>query len=866
MSKLGFHVSHGKHGDLGKILKRCTDEKSPVPVIFSVDQDVWPDTEQFSPQTVVIFRHKPLDPQNPKSKGLDAPLGTYHDDPVNSARGWMDMIMPIWAKNNAHFYAPINEQDAGDLAGYAWLNTFTLECLKIAEANSLKLALYAFSGGNPRDGETDLDRSTLEDKWRELLPSLQRAKANGHILLLHEYGFHLKLLRASAPNLALRYRRSYAFLRQFNADPPLVISEASANIGFDPNGDREAWLDDVQWYDSELTKDREVIGCCLYQLGGRENFADVLPRLGDYIRTHPTSGETPHVTQQASADGTTVPPNITLTDSVGRTWSLGDSDGVGRRLLRDNVQFAGGQGELLLFHNQQVFTRNSRKEWFVAATAEWQPVPGDPRPQPAINPTLTAGQPDRKILDVPYLSQLAPSADFAPGDCGPSDVAMMLRFHGMTLTVNTVSQATGQSSGFTALGIGDLVNVATRFGLTLRHEPNTSIAELRQQIDMGKPCLVLVNYPLLPHRFDPDYTRAHYLVIVGHTRDSLIYHDPFFPGDDGKAIEIRDEDFDRAWSTLPDNGDFTIPRQVLLDAAFMSSGTAGAANVDASVLPAVSRTENLSGTLSAPSSPAWRGLHMRADGHSNAADFQCITIAHLDAAKIMTNTSFDEYAHLRTLVPPERIVLRLFAAGDNASLGNGEQFFKEQRLWLNEFEKHGGRFIEIHNEPNLSLEGFGRFWQTPQDFGAWYRDVARRIRAALPTLLLGWPGLSPQDNVPEFMPALDTCIQVELVDWIGAHAYWKDAAGLESKEDARYYRRFLNKGKPVLITEFANVGNVDSDEIKGQQYRLYYNTLDSGVLAAFAFVSSASDLTFNQKRETWVRNDTVTAISHLVGG
>jgi hypothetical protein len=868
MSKLGFHISLGNRRGFGDVLKRCAEAGSPVPVVFAVDQDIWPDTEKFSPQTIVIFRHQP---RTPPQKGLDAPLGTYHDDPVQSAGDWMNMVMPIWAKNKAHYYAPINEQDAGDLAGYAWLNTFTLECLRIAEDNNFKLALYAFSSGNPRDGETDLDRSTLEDKWRELLPSLQKAKANQHILLLHEYGFKFHLLRASAPNLALRYRRSYAFLRQFNADPPLVISEASADAGGFKGVGLDAWLDDVKWYDSELMKDQQVIGCCLYQLGGDENFVDALPRLGDYIAATPTvsatSGEQ-HIAQQASADDVTVPPSINLIDSAGQVWSLSDSGGAGRIILRDGMQFAGGQGELLLFHDEKVFTRNVRNEWFVATATEWQPVPGDPRPQPPVDSNLTADQPGRKILDVPYLSQLAPSADFAPGDCGPTDVAMVLRFHGALLTVNDVSQATGQPKGFTALSIGELINVAARFGLTLRPESNFSIARLRQQIDTGRPCLVLVNYPLLPRRFDPEYTRGHYLVIVGHTPDGLIYHDPFFHNDDGKAIEIRDADFDRAWSTLPDNGDFTVPRQALLDAAFTSSTDESSANPAASVPSAASpaAASNPSIASSALSAPAWRGLHMRADGHSTDADFRCITIARLDAAKIMTNTSFEEYARLRDMLPHDRIVLRLFASGDNPSLGNAEQFFKEQRLWLSEFDRNGGRFVEIHNEPNLSVEGFGRFWQTPQDFGAWYRDVARRIRTAFPGLLLGWPGLSPQDNVAEFIAALDACILAGLVDWIGAHAYWKDAAGLQSDEDARYYRRFLNKGKPVLITEFANVGSQDSDAIKGRQYREYYSTLDSGVLAAFAFVSSASDPTFNQRRETWVRDGVVAAISNAVAG
>ncbi len=95
--------------------------------------------------------------------------------------------------------------------------------------------------------------------------------------------------------------------------------------------------------------------------------------------------------------------------------------------------------------------------------------------------------------------------------------------------------------------------------------------------------------------------------------------------------------------------------------------------------------------------------------------------------------------------------------------------------------------------------------------------------------------------------------------------YWTSSDGVGDKENGRYYRRFLDRGKPVLITEFANVGDTDSDEVKGQQYQQYYNTLDSGVLAAFAFVSSASDPTFNQKRETWVRDGVVTAIPGVIG-
>ncbi|HEY4722871.1 MAG TPA: hypothetical protein VII92_13540, partial [Anaerolineae bacterium] len=328
MSKLGIHVSSGDRRGFGDLLKNCANAGSPVPVIFSVDQDVWPDVEKFSPKTIVVYRHKPA------SAGGDAPGDTYHGDAVKSAQAWMALCMVNWAKNKANYYAPINEQDAGDIDGCKWLNTFSLECMKIAEANGYKLALYAFSGGNPRDGSTDLDRTTLEDKWSVLVPSLRTAKANGHILLLHEYGFNSPAIRdgqgnlvapastlhASAPNLALRYRRSLHYLSRFDADPLLVISEASAGVGGYDSIGLDVWLKDAEWYDSELMKDRNVIGCCLYQAGGAENIKGAFPKLANYISQTPTpaiplSGGDPVVFDPSVY--VIPPPTLPTTDPTG---------------------------------------------------------------------------------------------------------------------------------------------------------------------------------------------------------------------------------------------------------------------------------------------------------------------------------------------------------------------------------------------------------------------------------------------------------------------------------------------------------------------------------------------------------------------
>jgi hypothetical protein len=266
-----------------------------------------------------------------------------------------------------------------------------------------------------------------------------------------------------------------------------------------------------------------------------------------------------------------------------------------------------------------------------------------------------------------------------------------------------------------------------------------------------------------------------------------------------------------------------------------------------------------------PGAPAWRGLHMRADGHSQVKDYECLDVARCDAAKIMTNTDFDElHMLIASGIAPDRIVLRLFADFRDRVIFP-EDFYDWQRAWLGEFTRSGGRYVEIHNEPNLPIEGYGTSWATPQSWGNWYNEVARLIRGSYASVLIGWPGLSPQPNAPLFDDPLRASIMAGLVDWIGAHSYWLNSGGVDSPADGRYYTRYLGFGKPVIVTEFSNVGTADSDRAKGEQYAYYYATLESVVLGAFAFVSSASDPLFNQRRETWQRNGSLTDIPRAVG-
>lgn len=264
-----------------------------------------------------------------------------------------------------------------------------------------------------------------------------------------------------------------------------------------------------------------------------------------------------------------------------------------------------------------------------------------------------------------------------------------------------------------------------------------------------------------------------------------------------------------------------------------------------------------------PQSGAWKGLHMRANGNSPSKDFEALQVAGCDAAKIMTNTSFDELHQLIQIgIRPDHIVLRLYAAGDNPSLKDAARFIDDQSMWLDEFKRVGGVFVEVHNEPNLEVEGLGFAWKTPAEFGTWYKQVATAIHSRWPQLDVGWPGLSPRPNVPGWIPVLQACVMSGAVDWIGAHAYWFSEETIDSIDFGRYYRRFMNMGAPVFITEFSNNQLHDSDQAKGVQYKYYYESLEPGVAGAFCFVSSGDQ--FNGNRETWVRSNVLTAIPAAV--
>lgn len=265
------------------------------------------------------------------------------------------------------------------------------------------------------------------------------------------------------------------------------------------------------------------------------------------------------------------------------------------------------------------------------------------------------------------------------------------------------------------------------------------------------------------------------------------------------------------------------------------------------------------------------GVHCRADGPMQPADFAAVTLARLEAVKLLTTSRPEDVDQLRTDNPRVFLLQRLFAAFDGRVV-RPDEFAAWMEGDMAPFYQRGLRYFEVHNEPNLRPEGWTQSWNSGQEFGAWFIEVRNRLKAVFPEALFGFPGLSPGDAIPglrapalEFLTGADAACRE--ADWIGLHCYWLSEQELNSAAGGlgylEYRRRFPDK--LLFITEFSNVAPGTDKRAKGQQYARYYQHLRSlpGLGAAFSFVLSASS---GFEAETWRLEDgNLTEIPGLVG-
>ncbi len=268
------------------------------------------------------------------------------------------------------------------------------------------------------------------------------------------------------------------------------------------------------------------------------------------------------------------------------------------------------------------------------------------------------------------------------------------------------------------------------------------------------------------------------------------------------------------------------------------------------------------------------GVHGRADGPLEEADYAPLEAARVEAVKLLVNAQPHNVDRCRALLdaPDLFLLARLFADFRGGRVVQAEQFAEWQKHDMERLYVKGMRHFEVHNEPNLNLEGYGACWRNGNEFEDWFLQVVDILRPLFPDARFGFPGCSPGERIhgrrQDVWSFLEQCeLAIAEADWIGVHCYWTDEGGMRSRGDGlgflEYQRRWPDK--LLFITEFSNPSPQVDMHTKGRQYLEYYRLLrqHAGVGAAFAFVLSASA---DFPHEAWRREDgEMTVIPAIIG-
>ena len=257
--------------------------------------------------------------------------------------------------------------------------------------------------------------------------------------------------------------------------------------------------------------------------------------------------------------------------------------------------------------------------------------------------------------------------------------------------------------------------------------------------------------------------------------------------------------------------------------------------------------------------PARIGLHCSADPFIPEQEFAEMRQLRPGVIKVLSFHSREAIARLAADHPDAHFVLRAFLSFGGRNI-SPNQFFNDT---INDVRRSldalQGRdvVVELHNEPNLTLEGLGASWRDGAAFNSWWLRVLQLYRQALPGVRYIYPGLSPGGAVDRvrqehtaFLEASRTA--VEAADGLGVHTYW--AHNFPMERALQTLDGFINRfpAKPIWVTEASNNKGGTPPEEKAREYLRFWQQLQQRptVQGVTYFVASASDPQFAE--EVWV--------------
>jgi ABC-type bacteriocin/lantibiotic exporter with double-glycine peptidase domain len=140
-------------------------------------------------------------------------------------------------------------------------------------------------------------------------------------------------------------------------------------------------------------------------------------------------------------------------------------------------------------------------------------------------------------------------------DCGAACVKMVLDYCNLqSETVDVLASQTALAQKDDGLTSAALRVLAARYNLALVVRNDLSIAEIKWQIDAGKPVIMLISYRYIRGRQNQGDFGGHFVVATGYDADHVIINDPDWWGsqtEKGHGFAVPVQEFGQAIQFSP---------------------------------------------------------------------------------------------------------------------------------------------------------------------------------------------------------------------------------------------------------------------------------------------------------------------------
>ena len=263
------------------------------------------------------------------------------------------------------------------------------------------------------------------------------------------------------------------------------------------------------------------------------------------------------------------------------------------------------------------------------------------------------------------------------------------------------------------------------------------------------------------------------------------------------------------------------------------------------------------------------GLHASADPgdlYGGEAEFQEFKVLQPGVIKVLSAHSEASVKRLAKAHPNVQWIIRAFLSMNGRSV-TPQQFYdwtiNDLSRAINTLRAEGvayaNMWIEIHNEPNLVVEGWTTSWQNGRQFADWLKTVRALYQQKFPNARTLYPGLSPGGDVPgvrmdssRFIAESETAVTA--CDAVGIHCYWSQTWPMSTA--FAYLDSYQRFNKSAWVTESSR--NDPVPQVSWSQYATEYTDFWRGlnmrpwVKGVTYFVASALEASF--QAECWVVN------------